>query len=226
MSDFPQVAAVAPGSPADKAGIRPGDELLALDGAGTDALYRRMDDPRLLADEIVEQIASRPTGPPVTLRLRRGMAVTRMHVRPVSICSARAILMTDRSVDAYSDERNMAITTAMAEFAIGDDELALILGHELAHVIFRDRKDAPLARRRAMEDRADLFGAALAHCAGYNVVRAADFWPRYGKRDGTGWSLLPTHRSPGERARRILATVNSLACPVSLPPAAAPAAPK
>lgn len=62
------VASVDPGSPAERAGLRPGDVVLAVDGAAVDGRFPEQLPP------IQHRIASRPVGAAVRLSVRRGGA--------------------------------------------------------------------------------------------------------------------------------------------------------
>ncbi|MBV1917303.1 MAG: PDZ domain-containing protein [Sphingomonadaceae bacterium] len=226
LSNRPQIAAVADGSPADLAGIRPGDNVVAIDGTGVDMIFARSTNRKLLADEITDRLAQHPSGKPITLRIQRGRSVFEKKIWPTSLCASRVILVTDRSIEAYSNDRDMGITTAMVGFTHNDNELALIAGHEMAHLIHRHKKGASLPERRQMEDLADLTGAALAHCAGYDITTAAAFWPRYRKQDRWSWTRLPTHRSPAKREERIRKAIPTFTCPFSPPQSRASSQPK
>ena len=97
-------------------------------------------------------------------------------------------------------------------FAASDDELALVAGHELGHIIHRDGKATSLADRRNMEDRADEAGAHLAKCAGYDVTAALGFWDRYANRRKLSFLDGPSHRSPRDRAARMAAFIAGDSC--------------
>ena len=97
-------------------------------------------------------------------------------------------------------------------FAASDDELALVAGHELGHIIHRDGKATSLADRRNMEDRADEAGAHLAKCAGYDVTAALGFWDRYANRRKLSFLYGPSHRSPRDRAARMAAFIAGDSC--------------
>lgn len=213
MSLLPQIAAVLPGSPAHAAGIQAGDDLLAIDGLPVSQLFARSHDPALLADEIEAHLVAGEPGKPVHVLLRRESGDLDVTVHPLRLCSARLVLKVDDSLAAYSDSENVAITTGMIRFTRNDDELALIAGHELAHVINRDGDARSIAHRRRMEDSADSLGAALAHCAGYDLDRAFAFWERFRKGDVLGWLRIPTHRSSRNRLKRLLVDETARRCP-------------
>jgi len=97
-------------------------------------------------------------------------------------------------------------------FTRNEDELALIAGHELAHVIAGTPKRSGLFGRRVIEDKADLFGAELAQCAGYDVVRGIKFWSRYHKYEVRKKLNFQTHRSAQSREDRLREAAPSLRC--------------
>ncbi|MDG2003288.1 MAG: PDZ domain-containing protein [Novosphingobium sp.] len=216
LTDMPQVAAVVPGSPADLAGIEVGDDVLAVGKVSVSRIGESADDSDLLADELEKWLAATPQTQQIELLTRRGQNERVVVIRPVRLCATRFVLKTRDGKKAFSDGENVALSTGMIRFAAIDDELALIAGHELGHVINRDREAKSIGERRRMEDRADALGAALAHCAGYDVWRSADFWVRYHKQDRLRWFRVPTHRSGKARARQLKELQVSLTCPVAL----------
>jgi Zn-dependent protease with chaperone function len=213
LGDSPQVAAVASGSPAARAGIRPGDEVLSIQGADMSAALAQSADPALFADEVMDRLAALPPGRAATLVVQRGRAKLRKSVVPVAICASRTALETHGSLDAYSDSSDIAVTSALIDFTANDDELALILGHELAHVILHAAAGGQSADPLAAEQQADILGAGIARCAGYDMRRAAAFWPRFEAHDPLRRERLATHPSPGQRELRIAAA--GFACPIA-----------
>jgi predicted Zn-dependent protease len=102
------------------------------------------------------------------------------------------------------------MTVAMLDFLTSDDELAVVLGHELAHNIFHHRamrseegilrglgiKPSAMWKR---EEAADRFGLRLMAAADYDLDAAIPFWRRYlGKYD---WfpQIFRSHPSLGAR---------------------------
>lgn len=216
MTSLPQIAAVARGSPTALADIRPGDEIEAINGMAANSIIPQGDDPALLAENLMDWLANRPTDEAITFILRRNHITLRKVMTPAAACTGRAILKTDNTLDAYSDRRDLAITTGMIAFTANDDELALIVGHELAHVLLQHEWTGSAGVLRKRETEADILGAMLAHCAGYDVVKGAAFWRRYGAQDTARWSRLATHASPEWRLRGIVDAARSFSCPVSL----------
>lgn len=213
LGDLPRVLSAEPGGPAAAAGIAAGDEVLAIAGMQVQQLVMGSDD-ALLADAIQDRIAQTPAGAALELTVLRGGEAIAVRLVPRPVCSARMALKTDTAVEAYSDGRNVAINWGLMRFLANDDELALVAGHEYGHVIGADGERAGLFGGRGREDEADLAGARLAGCAGFDVARALGFWDRFARRDALGWLRGPGHRSASGRHARLTAALPSLACPV------------
>jgi predicted Zn-dependent protease len=141
-------------------------------------------------------------------------------------CPARVRLARSGQTNAFATERHLIVTSATLQFLRSDDELAIVLGHELAHVILGhperlERQGVPKGmlrgfgrnadRVRATEEEADRLGLKLAWAAGYDARAAIPFWRRYYARfDGP--QLFRTHPSLRQREQliaRVLAELQS-----------------
>lgn len=214
MTALPQIAAVAPDSPAAKVGLRAGDQLVSINGTDAQALLNQAPDRALGAEFIEQHLRDGGAREPLFIELLRSDQVLNVILVPTAMCRVDFILKTDDSRQAYSDGKDLAITTGMIDFAASDDQLALIAGHELAHAIYGDEDASGLSERRRMEDRADVVGGALTACAGYDLNEATDFWRRWRKMDWLGFLRLPTHRSASARIKNILTKANPSHCPL------------
>lgn len=215
MGQFPVIAAVAPDSPAQVAGLHEGDEILGIGGWPVAEIIARRKATALVADALLDEIASAEAGRDLAVEVRRGGQALSLVVRPVAHCAARLVLFTDRSIEAHSDDRNVAISSGMLAFARSDDELALAAGHELAHVIHGDRRGSGIATRRQMEDGADELGFRLVTCAGYDRIRALSLFERLRAKDWLGFLRAPTHRSWSDRVGRLRAMTGEGVCPIN-----------
>jgi len=213
--DLPGVLAAPPQSPAAAAGLRTGDLLLAVGGAPLQAGGSAAEPSYAgLAANIRILDAAMADGP-ATFTIERGADRLDVTVRPRRACGYEVQLNPSDELNARADGRRLFISTALAGFAGNDDELAVILGHELAHHVLRHRhwNDAGGAARRTndaawaadggegnAEQQADRVGLYLMARAGFDPAVAAPFWRRFGE---SNWRVrFPQigHASAGSRA--------------------------
>ena len=195
---------VAPDSPADRAGVRSGDRLLSFSGTELSAGQA--------GTEELDEALSEHAGGAATLAVGRGGVQKELTVEPVRVCDYPVLLSSaggdSNAVNAFADGSNIHITPGMMRFASGDEELALVIGHELAHNT-RDHIDAKRTNRvigallgallgaavgvdmsqtgadigtmafsQGFEAEADYVGIYHTARAGYDVGEAANFWRR------------------------------------------------
>jgi hypothetical protein len=216
MTDAPQIAAVAPGSPADIAGVKPGDDVLAINDIGIVQLRSTSANASLFADELEQRIAATPIGTSIKLSLSRNGRIFEVLVTPRSVCGTRFVIKTGGGISAFSDGTNVAISSKLIEFASNDDELALIAGHEVGHVINRDGKAGNSGQQRQIEDRADALGVRLAQCAGYDAKVGIEFLLRRDTSDGLRLFRASTHRAAKSRAELMRKEAGEVTCPPTI----------
>jgi hypothetical protein len=183
---------VEPGRAAARAGLSPGDKILMLEGSeieSTAALYAERDLPR----------------ESLRLTIERGGLVHEVDVAHDRGCFAAASLIDDTRVGAYKTRTGIYATTGLVRTARSDDELAIILGHEIAHFILGTGSEPEF------ESDADYLGLYLAARAGFDVSVAPGFWRRWAIRtpgmlrmDDLGFY---THPRSAERALALEATI-------------------
>jgi len=216
------------GTPAAAAGIRPGDKVLAINAenapAGAEAVAwfeRRIDELRSRRE-------------PVLLKLQRDGATLGVPVGAHQVCDIGLRFAPSDTVNAAASMKGLIVTAGLLRFAPDDQDLALVLGHELAHTALRHVEEMTNnARARAAggilgvilgravflpaqdpygqdkERDADYLGIYLAAAAGYEVSAAPDFWRRMAARQpGTiKESFTASHPSSPERYLRLQAAV-------------------
>jgi hypothetical protein len=213
----PGVLSVIGGSPAAQAGLRAGDVLLAVGGrpfpAPTEIATireRSVWRARLEASEMQLEGALRQ-GPADLLVLREGREMRlRLESRPA--CLGRIRLARSTQTNAFASGRYVIMTTSMLDYLRNDDELAVVLGHEMAHDILghpATRSEEGILAGLGIhpsniwkrEAEADRFGLRLMAAAGYDLGTAIPFWRRYlGKFD---WfpQIFRSHPSLGAREK-------------------------
>ena len=160
IGDSVKVLHVLPGSPAAIGGIRAGDILRA----GERVTQR---DRQLLKFD-----------------LGRDNQVSTVTVEYVPMCEYSFVLTFSDEINARADGETILVTTAMLRFADTDDDLAIILAHELAHnmLSYLTRWGEPRTRDSRIRDEreADHVGIYLVARAGFDFRRAATLWRRWG----------------------------------------------
>ncbi|MCZ6710958.1 MAG: M48 family metallopeptidase, partial [Gammaproteobacteria bacterium] len=123
----PQVIHVIKGSPADLAGVNPYDVLMSVDGEEVAAGRGSGKKFAKRLDEVAK------TGQPVTFEVERRDQRRTFVLDPVAACKYRVVLVPNDSLNAFADGNNVYVTQGMIRFAETDEELQLVLAHEIAH---------------------------------------------------------------------------------------------
>ncbi len=114
-------------SPAEKATLKEGDVLVSINHwlvpIGKDA-------DKQLAQKLTEQ--GKSLGP-VELAVLRDGAEHKVSITPVKSCDFQVHLAPDDTKNAYADGTNIVMYKGMMDFFKTDEEMALVLSHELAH---------------------------------------------------------------------------------------------
>ena len=165
-----RVLYTVPGSPAELAGLRRGDSIISVAGlalpageAGTRLLFGAMD-------------ASQ--GGPLSLTVRRDGIKRTAAVSPVAICDIPVELARTGDVFAWTNGTKVKIGEGMLRFAASDPELALVIAHELAHIIL-DHTGAFFNLGSArLEREADYVGLYILARAGFDLERGVRLFDR------------------------------------------------
>ncbi|HEX8258446.1 MAG TPA: M48 family metallopeptidase [Allosphingosinicella sp.] len=220
----PGVLAVVAGSPAARAGLAAGDIMLAVNGAPlapASGMPRpgRGDAARRAVEAVEGRIEAELRKGPARLTVARGGDELTVELSSVAGCPARVRLARSGQMNAFANRGYAIVTTALLGFIRSDDELAVVLGHELGHVILKHPEQLEAegvpgrgflrafgkngSRVRATEIAADGLGLRLASAAGYDAAAAIPYWRRYYASFDSLPRLFRTH--PGLRERERLA---------------------
>ena len=226
----PAILAVVEESPAARAGLAAGDVVLAVNGRSLPspvamAQGRDNEEARPAIEATEAQLEAELRRGPADLRLLRNGEELTLRLDPVDGCPARVRLARSSQVNAFAHNGYAIMTTALLAFLESDDELAVVLGHEIAHNILRhpamlDAQGVPdgilrgfgrnASRVRATEEAADRLGIRLAWAAGYDVSAAIPYWRRYYAKYDTMPQLFRTHPSLRARERLIVEVLTKL----------------
>ncbi len=185
---LPVVISVAPRSPAYNAGLQEGDKIITVNNIEGSKIRNKIS-------------ALSNNNEMLKLRIIRENKKHDISILGEEICSFNVQPLPSTIPNAYADGFKIYITIPAIKFSNSDDELAFLIGHELAHNILHYKSNGipeaetlPISYqekpklRRTMdifvwqslrrEQEADIKGIHYAIKGGYNLKKAADYWRR------------------------------------------------
>lgn len=219
LSWRPTVFQVPPGSPGELAGLKRGDVVQFVAGVKPENKSQ--------ARKLLEQAVDK--GGDVPIEVERAGKHLAVVLKPVQLCAYPVVLDRSQVVNAYADGEKIIVTMGMMKFVKSDDELAGVLGHELAHNTrkhIRDKQvnstlgrlliDLPVAvftgvnpnlgwqlgrslYSQEYEFEADYVGLYHTARAGYDTRTVAEFWRRMALDNPKGITIGTTHPSSSKR---------------------------
>lgn len=198
---MPSVLMVRPNSPAQRVGLTKGDVLLNQN------------------NKPVSENAKNIMGNDGQFKIRRNGKIMTLTAKPETICDYKVNLRMSGAVNAYATGRSIIVTTAMIDFAKTDEELALVIGHELAHntmghisKVIRNVILSGFATRttRPFEAEADYVGLYYMARAGYDFKDVELFWRRLGVQHPKAILREKTHPMTPSRLLSIRSTADEI----------------
>lgn len=191
-------------SPADIAGFQKGDILMSVNSIDVPVDEKATEKFTKILKEENEKNKD------LSFKIVRDGINETINVTTVETCDYPLIILGENTVNAYADGNNIYITQGMMDFASSDDELALVIGHELAHNAMRHINAKKLnaaggflldllfvaltgvnsqgvfsnaaagAYSQEFESEADYVGLYVSERAGFEIGEASYFWRRMG----------------------------------------------
>ncbi len=224
VGEWPTVTLITEKSPASKA-MKIGDMITHINGeelkpgkAGHERMGKIIDD--LQGAE------------PMDLTVLRNGEAGKVIIQTQHACDYPVFLSNTDNVNAYADGKAVYVTTGMMRFVESDEELALVIGHELAHntrnhmqakrgnaivggllgavvtvatgvdVTSLGANIASGANSQGFENEADYVGMYHTARAGYSIDKAPALWRRMGASNPAAIHLAGT--SHPSTAKRFL----------------------
>ena len=122
-----QVVNVGTASPAEKAGFQFGDELAFIDD---DVIKGGKDAKKDFSKQLDEMVK---TNKPLKIKIWRSGQEKILTITPVEACKSDINLTFDNALNAFADGKSIYITKGMMNFFQSEEEMALVISHELAH---------------------------------------------------------------------------------------------
>ncbi len=227
------VFTIAKNGPAEKAGLRPGDLIIAVNGETIPALAGAMG---IYAGKMEAALAQ---GGPLLIGYMRGGERHVARVAPAPACDYRVVFSNAPIVNAATDGRSVLVMRGLVNFLTRDDELALVVGHELGHNVLGHFERGRLlghqagpfnagahASMRQFEREADHIGLYFVALAGYDMQTAIESSRKMAVQGPMGDRGSATHPSQAERYAALQAALREIRAKVALGRALAPDLPK
>jgi hypothetical protein len=190
---------VHPDLPAAAAGLKKGDRIITLNGRSVEDEGARM---------VIKRIRSAGEKGTLWLGVESERKRYEIEIKGVSACRYALIMVHNDSVNAFADGNNVGITTGMMRFVETDEELSIVVAHEMSHnalghlqkmqgniflgslldVLIYETTGVDvggifgqiggLVFSQAFESEADYAGLYVAARAGYDITGAANLWRR------------------------------------------------
>ena len=219
ISDGVSLRYVHPRLPAGLAGLHARATVVSLDGEILD--NKTAED----AAEIVRSLDRRKEGP-LHMIVKDREKIREVDLYSVPICKYPIILVQSDVINAFADGTRVIVTTGMLDFTANDAELAVVIGHEIAHNALTHIDDLRLSHvldslfnahtghhaeltaiatgfsfSKEFETEADYIGLYIAARAGHDLSAVGQFWERITRRALTVTSpaFSTTHPSYPDR---------------------------
>jgi hypothetical protein len=171
LDDSVRILSVAKGSPAAQAGVSEGDVITRVNGT-----------PIGPGKDSVDTVAKAMSGAGMGgLALNIGGTNPRqVMLKPVASCNYPIEIVNSDKVNAYADGENIRITKGMMWFSKGEEDLAMVISHELAHNIMGHAGtfSSVFQDKKSREADADYVGLYIMARGGFEIEKASGFWRR------------------------------------------------
>lgn len=182
VTEAVSVVSVLPDSASARAGLRTGDVLVSVDDFALENTFglntRRAKTGAATLRFLVERAGKRSS---VDVAYEAG-------------CYSEPLLALSSSWNALAGGRRIVVYSELIREVKSDDELAVVVGHELAHIVLGHERSSPPA-----EADADYLGLYLAALGGFDVEAGAQIWNRFAR--SKPWTLVGSDSHPSAPVR-------------------------
>lgn len=200
LTSDPIIVYVRHGSVGHRAGLAKGDQLLDENGKAIASPSKTLSG--LIRDK-------------KAIQRSRNSETEHVTLKPQVSCDYPVMLKMSSTINAYANGKAIIVTAGMMNFVKSDDELAYIIGHELAHNtqshIRKSITNYVLSLggtryTRPFEAEADYVGLYYMERAGFNGNGVEDMWRRLAEQSIRPIGRAKTHPAYPSRTVQIQAT--------------------
>lgn len=217
------VMAVVAGSPAQRSGLAADDQLVSVNGRVlSGARVATNAGPTRARVEFAQRIlADAMAKGEVILLVSRAGGLHEVRFTADTGCASVVELVTAAEVNAWADGQRVLVSDSLVAHCASDGDLALVIGHELAHNFLHHSQRLAVGARasrglrltgtgsaemREAEEAADRLGVRLASAAAYDLSDSLSFVTALLDADGAG-RAAGTHPAPARRLALLRAEI-------------------
>jgi len=184
------IRSVRPGTSAAQQKLGAGDQIIAVNEnpISTDRLMDTYN--RAVLRNGFESVLSK-----VKIRTPEGQEFL-ARIRPDTACDIPAKVVFSQDINGHTDGQDVLITSALMRAVPDDTNLALVVAHEMAHVIAGHEAQI---QSQALELEADRMALVLMMRAGYDIEGAVAYWENAAHPHEGGNSSQSSHPTTRER---------------------------
>jgi len=161
------IRSVRAGTAAERARVEAGDQILTVNGQDISS------DPSMNRyNEAVLKNGFSILRPRMIVRTNQGREFT-AKIEPETACRAPTRVVFSDTINGHTDGQEILITSALMRNVPDDTNLALVVAHEMAHLIAGHVEQEP---SQALELEADRMALVLMARAGYDIDGAIAYW--------------------------------------------------
>ncbi len=219
------VLAVVPGSPADRAGLAADDQLVSVNGQLLEDGPAAASPTRAFVEQAQAKIVEAMRRGAITLGVSRARGRADISFKAEVGCASAVELVPGKDVNAWADGSRVVVSSAILARCRTDDDLALVIAHEMAHNLLHHPArlvaahgstsgrlgliGSGSAEMRETEEEADDLAVKLAKAAAYDLRGTEAFMSDLLRGDGAA-RAASTHPATARRLALLRAAIGSL----------------
>lgn len=166
VSDRLSLRTIKAGSPADRAGLLPGDNIVELSGryfpsGRTSKAFYEASTPAIFERNAFD------------MKVSRGEDTQQVTIIPETLCGYPVNLFFSERINGHTDGKEVWITSELLRSRPVDVDVALVIAHEMAHATAGHMEESPT---KALELIADKMALIMLARAGFDYERAVANW--------------------------------------------------